>query len=97
MSLHVGDTAPALSGKLGANLSGAQAVAHLRKPDGKTLSKPVTLGTFADGSTPWTAEAWAAGEVDQDGNWEVEVEVTFSDGSIQTSDVEVLTVEAQIA
>lgn len=96
MTLHVGDTAPALSGTVNADLTGAAAVAHLRKPDGTTLSKTAVIGTTSPTSSDWSS-AWTVGEVDQPGRWQVEVEVTYSGGLIQTFGPEWFYVVQQIA
>ena len=97
MTLHVGDTAPALSGSVNADLTGATAVAHIRKPDGTVLSKAATPGVVASGSTPWNAAAWAVGDLDQSGVHEVEVEVTYADTTVQTFGPQRFVVEPQIA
>ncbi len=97
--LHTGDTAPALTGVCRngtdpASLTGATAVAHIRKPDGTVISREVDVTDPAEGT--WSLE-WEADELDAAGVYETEVEVTFADERVQTFGPDTFTVQAQIA
>ena len=76
-----GDTAPALTGTVNANLTGAAVELHLRKPDGTTLTKTAQVTDPATGA--WSY-AWQVGDLDAAGVWEVEAQVTYSDATVQT-------------
>jgi hypothetical protein len=77
----VNDTAPALSGTLSASLVGATATAHIKRPDKTVLSKPVTITDAANGG--WSV-TWATGDLSVSGTYYVEIQVTFSDTTVQT-------------
>jgi hypothetical protein len=84
MTLYVGDTLPNLTGTCTSssgtvNGTGATCVAHILRPDGTTLSKAVTVS--ATGT--WSV-TWAVGDLNVQDNYQVEIEVTFSPGNIQT-------------
>lgn len=100
MSLHVGDTAPRLtltctSDGVAANLTGATVVLHFKKPDrttatlAATVDSPTTAGKV-------TGAAWGS-LLSVSGSWGVEVEVTYSDGTIQTFGPKSFYVSPQIA
>ena len=89
-----GDTAPALTGTVNATLTGATVEAHLRKPDGTTLTKPATVTDAATGAWSYS---WAVGDLQTPGVWEVEVQVTFSDATVQTFGPQRFVVAPQIA
>ena len=90
----VGDTAPALTGTVNADLTGASVEVHLRKPDGTTLTKAATITDAATGawSTPWAAD-----DLDTAGVWEAEAQVTYSDSTVQTFGPVRFVVQPQIA
>lgn len=80
-----GDTAPTLSGVVTsggtpASLVGATCVLNLRKPDRTVITRPATVTDAAAGAWSYT---WATGELVA-GTWEVEVQVTYAGGAIQT-------------
>jgi hypothetical protein len=77
----VNDTAPALTGTLSASLVGATATAHIKRPDKTVLTKPVTITDAANGG--WSV-TWAAGDLSVSGTYYVEVQVTYSDTTVQT-------------
>lgn len=77
----VGDTAPALTGRVNADLTGATAAIHIRHPDQTTLSRAVTITDVATGA--WSLE-WQPGDLSVAGDHRVEVEVTYAGGAVQT-------------
>lgn len=77
----VADTAPLLTGTVGASLVGATARVHIRRSDGTVINQPVTIIDPAAGT--WSY-AWAVDDLNGRGAWPVEVEVTFSNGKVQT-------------
>lgn len=93
-SFTTGDTAPALTGVINADLTGATAVAHIRKPDRTVLTKTATVTDALSGA--WSA-AWTVGDLDQEGRWSVELQVTFAGGAIQTFGPSTFHVQEQIA
>ena len=82
-----GDTGPDLPLTLHSTpetpLTGATAVVHVRRPGGTTLIKagPDVAFVAADRLAVVT---WAAGDLNVPGVYEVEVQVTYSSGQIQT-------------
>lgn len=82
-TLTVGDTTPGLTGTVDASITGAEAVhAHIRRPDQTVIDKVLTV---VDGPTgKWRLDAWAAGDLNASGYYELEVEVTFAGGAQQT-------------
>lgn len=76
------DTGPRLVGDVNASLVGALAVVlHFRQPHGAgVLTRNAAVTDAANGIWEY---AWATGELDR-GYWEVECQVTFSTGEIQT-------------
>lgn len=90
MSLTVGDTRPILTGTCQsqtgatltpANITGATLAIHLRKPSGSVVTK---TGVIVSGTAGTWSYTWLTGDLDVEGNWTCEVQVTFSDGSIET-------------
>jgi len=81
MTFTTGDTGPALAGSINANLTGATATVHIRRPDRTVITKPATITDAANGG--WSID-WATGDLSIRGKHYVEVEVTFSSGKIQT-------------
>ena len=89
-----GDTAPALTGTVNANLTGAAVELHLAKPDGTTLTAPAIVTDAATGAWSYS---WAAGDLAVTGAWKVEAQVTYSDGDVQTFGPQRFYVQQQIA
>lgn len=81
LSWTTGDTAPDLSGVVNANLTGATVVVHVKLPDGTVLVKAATVTDAAGGA--WSMD-WAPGELALAGTHAPEVQVTFSNGKVQT-------------
>lgn len=79
----VGDTAPNLTGTINADGTGAAGVAHVARPDGSVFSHTVTFSSPTPTLTSWSM-VLVAGDLNQAGTYRVEVEVTFSNGKIQT-------------
>lgn len=82
-----GDTAPTLSGVVTsgttpASLVGAAVVLQLRKPD-RTVVTPAPAATVTDAAAGAWSYTWATGELIA-GTWEVEVQVTYAGGAVQT-------------
>lgn len=77
----VGDTAPALTGAVSAELTNATLEVHVARPDGSVFSH---AGTAVDA----VAGTWSMQLVDGDltlaGVYRVEVQVTFGGGQVQT-------------
>lgn len=90
----VGDDAPALTGTVNADLTGATVELHLLKPDRTVLTVAADVTDEAGGA--WSY-AWADGDLDQSGGWQVEAQVTFSSGRVQTFGPERFNVDPQIA
>jgi len=80
-TLTQGDTAPALTGTVNADLTGAAVVVHVKLPDKTVLSRVATITDAATGA--WSI-AWNVGDLDLPGSCLVEVEVTYSDQRVQT-------------
>jgi hypothetical protein len=59
---------------------GATAVAHIRKPSRTVLTKTPSFNT----TTGVATVSWAAGDLDEWGNYAVEVQLTYASGVIQT-------------
>lgn len=94
-----GDTSPALTGTCtsngaAVNITGATLALHIRKPSGSALSK---TGTIVSGAAGTWSYSWIAGDLDEDGRWTVEVQVTFSGGAIQTFGPSDFAVQPQLA
>lgn len=81
MSFTEGDTAPALSGQVSADLSGAAPTVHIKKPDGTILSRAADVEDAVAGT--WSM-AWEIDDLDQIGQHIVEVEVVYADTRKQT-------------
>lgn len=94
-----GDTSPALTGTCtsdgaAANITGATLALHIRKPSGTTVTK---VGTIVSGAAGTWSYTWLAGDLDEAGPHKVEVQVTYSGGSIQTFGPVSFAVEEQLA
>lgn len=82
-TLTVGDTTPGLTGSIPASLVGATAItAHVKRPDGTVLSRVLVPVDAAAGT--WELPVWTAGDLNEAGWYELEVQVTFADDSVQT-------------
>ena len=82
----VGDNSPNLSGKLtsdgvAVNLTGATLAVHVKRPDLTVVNLTGAIVDAAAGT--WTAP-WGAGDLSVRGKHDVEVQVTFSGGKVQT-------------
>lgn len=77
----VGDTAPALTGTVNANLAGATLLVNIARPDGTVFSHSATVTDATTGA--WSMQL-AAGDLNQSGVYRVEVQVTFNGGAVQT-------------
>jgi len=76
MQLKVGDLAPKLQFDLNANLTGATAVAKIRRAHQSTvLTKTLTVTDAPNGICEYQ---WVAGDTDTPGTYYIEVLVTFS-------------------
>jgi hypothetical protein len=98
-----GDTAPAFRGQCTDNgipvpLTGATAKVYIRKPSGAVING---AGTVVEaGVNGWVNRPWVIGDTDEIGEYEIEVEVIFTDGTKQTfppDDFEQLVVHSGIA
>lgn len=89
-----GDTAPALTGTVNADLTGATVEVHLRKPDGTTVTKPAAIIDAATGAWSYS---WALGDLTAAGVWECEAQVTYSGGTVQTFGPQRFVVQDQLA
>lgn len=89
-----GDTAPALTGTVNANLTGATIELHIKRADGTVLTVPATITDAATGA--WSYE-WATGDLNVRGDWKVEAQVTYSDTTVQTFGPQRFFVVPQIA
>lgn len=76
-----GDTAPALTGTVNADLTGAAVELHIRRADNTVLTVAATVTDPATGA--WSYE-WATGDLNTRGDWKVEAQVTYSDTTVQT-------------
>ena len=86
----VGDTGPPIRDTLVADdspvdISGATARIHITKPDGNTVtssdSEDVTIEDAVGGEVRYDFQS---GDLDQEGRYLYEWEVTFNDNSVQT-------------
>lgn len=91
----VGDTAPALSGSVNADLTGATARVHIKPPTGAVIDQPAVID---DATLPakWHYD-WAEGDLSVRGTWTSELEATYSNGKKQTFGAASFTVRDQIA
>jgi hypothetical protein len=78
----VGDTAPALTGTVSADLTGATVEVHVQRPDGTVFSRAGTV-TTAPAPAAWSLQL-VTGDLTLGGVYRVEVQATFSNGKIQT-------------
>lgn len=95
----VGDTSPNLSGTLTsgsvpANITGAALAVHVKRPDGTVLN---LTGTIVDPLAGSWSVAWGASDLSVKGSHDVEVQVTYSNGKIQTFGPQRFYVQPQIA
>ena len=82
MYLKQGDLAPPLRVDTNADLTGATAVAKIRRlHDDTTMTKNLTITDAPNGIAEYQ---WQAGDTDTAGTYHVEAVVTFAGGSIQT-------------
>ena len=85
-TFYTGDTSPDLTGTctsngVAANITGATLALHLKKPDNTVVTK---AGVIVSGSAGTLSYSWLTNDLDQAGAWSVEVQVTYSNGKIQT-------------
>ena len=77
-----GDTAPALTGTVNADLTGAAVEVNIKRPLGAAaLTKTATIVDDEGGG--WSVE-WEEDDLSVPGDHYVEVQVTFSDTTVQT-------------
>lgn len=91
MSLTVGDTAPVMTGRLTKKqdngtylpvlLTGATLEVHFRRPDNTVVSRAASIVSGVDGTWSMPLED---GDLTDGGDYELEVQVTYADSSIQT-------------
>jgi hypothetical protein len=80
-TLTVGDSAPVLTGSVSANLTGAALELHILRPDGTTVTRSASIVSAPAGT--WSATLGTT-TLNQPGRYFVEVQVTYSDTTIQT-------------
>jgi hypothetical protein len=90
----VGDTAKALTGVVNADLTGASVELHIKRSDGTILTVPAVVTDAVGGAWSYS---WAVGDLNVDGVWEVEAQVTFSGSGPQTFGPVRFVVQPQIA
>jgi hypothetical protein len=82
LTLTSGDQAPTLTGTLNAVTAGATAAVHIKRADDTVISRATT--TLVSGATStWTLDL-ITGDLTVPGTYELEVEVTYSSGKVQT-------------
>lgn len=81
LELTVGDTSPTLAGAVNADLTGATAVVHIKRPDRTVISRNATIAPGSSGA--WLL-AFIVGDLTVRGIYYVELQVTFAGGAIQT-------------
>lgn len=103
MSYHVGDNAPDLTGRLTTRLgsvvtpkdiTGAALEAHIRRPDDTVVSRAATSATPLTGD--WSL-ALQTTDFTVPGLYEVEIQVTYAGGKVQTFGPDRFVVNQQIA
>lgn len=83
LELTVGDT-PTLAGTINAVSIAATAEVHLRRRDRTTVTRePTSIDDNGDGTSSWTLDL-IAGDLSVSGLYQVEVQLTYSDGRTQT-------------
>jgi len=107
MRYVTGDTGPAYTARIPlldndavatgsyADLTDATVNFQMRKPDDKKyqVNQPATIvGAATDGRVSYS---WAVNDLGIAGTYEVQFEVTWNDGTIQTTEAETITVERQ--
>ena len=80
-TLTVGDTAPTITGTASANLTGATLELHIKRPDKTVVTKAAAIVDGAAGT--WSATL-GAGDLNQAGTYYTELQVTFSNGKVQS-------------
>jgi peptidoglycan/xylan/chitin deacetylase (PgdA/CDA1 family) len=78
----VGDTAPALTATLNADLTNATVAFHIKRP--KPYGWFTKTGTVVDGPSGKISTDWTTGDLAVPGTHTYEAEVTFSNGKIET-------------
>lgn len=81
LELVQNDTSPVLTYTLSADLTGATAEAHIKRPDKTVFVRPVTLVDAAAGQVSF---GFTDGDLALAGLHYVEVQVTYSNTEIQT-------------
>lgn len=99
LTLTTGDTAPTLTvtcttAGAPAALAGATAEMHVRRADGTVINRPAVVASAAEGVV--TME-WEPGDLTVPGRYEVETQVTYTNGRVQTFGRSVFVVRRQIA
>lgn len=78
--ISTGD-AGTIEGQLAADLTGATVLAHLQRHNGEAFTKECTITDPAEGA--WSF-AYTAEDFDTAGYYRLELEVTYSNGEVQT-------------
>jgi len=87
--LTVGDTAPTLTGSINADATGATGEIHIRRPDATVIERAVTFPVTGPTESTWSA-VLQTGDLNQGSDlppgaeYQLELEVTFASGKIQT-------------
>jgi hypothetical protein len=90
-------TGTALDGTAPVDLTAATAVmAHVRRSDGTTISRAVTLGNQSTSPGSWTL-AWVTGDLVEAGGYTVEIEAMWPGSRPQTFGTAGFQVARQIA
>ena len=81
LELTVGDTGPTLTGTASADLTGSALAVHILRPDGTVINR---AGTIVSGPAGTWSLAFIVGDLTIRGVYNVELQVTFAGGTIQT-------------
>lgn len=93
------DTAPTLamtcsSDGVGVSLGNASVVVHVLRPDSSVIDR---AGVVVDADAGLVELVWQAGDLSGAGTYEVEVQVTYADGRVQTFGRPAFVVRREIA
>jgi hypothetical protein len=81
-----GDTAPFFRAQCtdngaAVNLTGTTAKLIIRKPSGAVIN---TSATVEGGTSGWVRRTWGSSDLDEVGDYKIEVEITWADATKQT-------------